>query len=114
MQLFHTDKSHSRKKISQNGVIGTAVIYLTRKLHRMKSNTHKQIKIRSLKNYTVESFNQGLCLINFPDYEYSNDVDIAYSDFIQRITPVIYKIVPFKEIRVKSYSHDWFNGEILD
>ena len=30
-------------------------------------------------------------MINFPDYEHFNDVDIAYSDFIQRITPVSYK-----------------------
>ena len=53
-------------------------------------------------------------MINFPDYEYFNDVDIAYSDFIQRITSVINKIAPFKEIRIKNYSHDWFDGEILD
>ena len=87
---------------------------MTRKLHRIKSNTHKQIKIRSLKNNTVESLNQGLRMINFPDYEYFNDVDIAYSDFIQRITPVINKIAPFKGIRIKNYSHDWFDGEIAD
>ena len=73
-----------------------------------------QIKIRSLKNYSIESLNQGLSMINFPDYEYFNDVDIAYSDFIQRITSVINKIAPFKEIRIKNYSHDWFDGEILD
>ena len=53
-------------------------------------------------------------MINFPDNEYFNDVDIAYSDFIQRITSVINKIAPFKEITVKSYSHDLFDGEILD
>ena len=81
---------------------------MTQKLHRFKSNTHKQIKIRSLKNYSVESLNQGLSI------EYFNDVDIAYSDFIQRITSVINKITSFKEIRTKSYSKDWFDGEILD
>ena len=42
------------------------------------------------------------------------DVDIAYSDFIQRITPVINKITLFKDIRIKNYSHDWFDGENLD
>ena len=80
----------------------------------MKSKTHKQIKIRSLKNYTIESLNQDLRMINLPDYEYFNDVDIAYSDFVQRITSVIDKIASFKEIRIKNYSHDWFDGEILD
>ena len=53
-------------------------------------------------------------MINFHDYEYFNDVDIAYSDFIQCITSVINKIAPFKEVRIKNYSHDWFDGEILD
>ena len=80
----------------------------------MKSNTHKQIKIRSLKNYSIESLNEALGMINFPDYEYFNDVDIAYSDFIQRITSVINKIALFKEVRFKNYYHDWFDGEILD
>ena len=87
MQLFHTDRTHltnSREKISQSGVIAAGIsdhqlIYLTWKLNRMNSNTHKQIKIISLKNYTIESLNQGLRMINFPDYEYFNDVDIAYS-----------------------------------
>ena len=47
-------------------------------------------------------------MTNFPD------LDIAYSDFIQYITSVINKIAPFTEIRIKNYSHDWFDGEILD
>ena len=47
--------TNSREKISQSGVIDIGIsdhqlIYLTRKLHRFNSNTHKQIKIRSLKN----------------------------------------------------------------
>ena len=41
-------------------------------------------------------------MINFLDYEYFNDVDIAYSDFIQRITSVKNKIAPFKAIRIKT------------
>ena len=110
---------NSREKISQSGVIDIDIsdhqlIYLTRKLHRFKSNTHKQVKIRCLKNYYIESLNQGVSMINVPDYEYFNDVDIAYSDFIQRVTSVINKIAPFKEIGIKNYSHDWFDGEILD
>ena len=81
--------TNSRKKISQSGVIDIGIsdhqlICLTRKLHMIKSNTHKQIKIRSLKNYIIESLNQGLSMTNFPDYEYFNDVDIAYSSSMFR------------------------------
>ena len=53
-------------------------------------------------------------MINFPDYEHFNDVDIFYLDFIQRITPAVNKIGTFKEIRTKNYSQYWFNGEVLD
>ena len=54
-----------------------------------RTHISKQIKIRSLKNYTIESLNRGLLMINFPDYVYFNDEDIAYWDFIQRTTSVI-------------------------
>ena len=72
--------TNSRDKISQSGVIDIGIsdyqlIYLTRKLHSMKLNIHKQIKLRSLKNYITESFSQGFCMISFPDYEYFDDVD---------------------------------------
>ena len=111
--------TNSREKISQSGVIDIGIsdhqlTYLTRKFHKMKSNTHKQIKIRTLKNHIIESLSKGLSMINFPDYEYFNGVDIAYSDFVQRITSVINKIAPFKEIIIQNYSHDWFDGEIVD
>ena len=53
-------------------------------------------------------------MINFPDYEYLHDVDIVSSDFIQRITSVINKIALFKEMRIKNYSHNWFDDENLD
>ena len=43
-----------------------------------------------------------------------NNVDIVYSDFVQRITPVINKIAVFQETRIKNYTQDWFDGEILD
>ena len=52
-------------------------------------------------------------MIKFPDYEYFNDVNIAYSDLIQRITSVMNKTAPFKEVKIESYSHYWFDGEIL-
>ena len=80
----------------------------------MMSNTHNQIKVRCLKTYSIESLNQVLSMINFLDYKYFNDVDIAYSDFIHCKTSVINKIAPFKDIRIKNYFHDCFDGEMLD
>ena len=54
-------------------------------------NTHKQIKVRSLYSRVFKS---GNSYDQLPDYEYFNDKDITYSDFIQRITSVINKIAP--------------------
>ena len=54
----------------------------------------------------MEPLNQGLRMISFPDYEYFNDVGIAYSDFIQRVTLIINEIAPCNKIRIKNYSHD--------
>ena len=108
--------TNSREKISQSGVLDISISYhqlIYRTLTRMKSNTHKKIKIRSIKNCIIESLNQGLRVINFPDNEHFIDVDIVYADFIQCITPVINKIVPFKDIRIRNYSQDWPDGEIL-
>ena len=110
--------TNSRKKIPQSGVLHIGIsyhqlIYMTRRLHRRKSNTHKKIKIRSIKNCIIESLNQGLRVISFPDNEHFNDVDIVYADLIQRITQVINKIASFKEIRIRNYSQDWPDGEIL-
>ena len=64
--------TNSRKKsgIIDIGISDHQLLYLTRKLHRMKWNTHKQIKIRYLKNYSIKSLNQGFRMINFPDDEY--------------------------------------------
>ena len=87
---------------------------MTRKPYRIKLNTHKQIKLRSLKNFTIDFLSQGLRIINFPYHEYFDDVDIVCSDFIRHLTSVINKIAAFKEIRIKNYLHDWFDSEILD
>ena len=54
----------------------------------------------------MEPLNQGLRMISFPDDEYFNDVGIAYSDFIQRVTLIINEIAPCNKIRIKNYSHD--------
>ena len=33
-------------------------------------------------------------MINFADYEHFDNVDVLYTDFIERMTPVINKISP--------------------
>ena len=109
--------TNSTDRVSQFGVVDTGLsdhqlIYCTRKITRTKTNVHKYIKTRSLKNYSQTLFLDKLRKINFPDYSNFKDINNAYSDFTEKVTPVIDEIAPIKEIRVKNNSQDWFDAEI--
>ena len=109
--------TNSADRVSQFGVIDTGLsdhqlIYCTRKITRTKTNVHKYIKTRSLKNYSQTLFLDKLRKINFPDYSNFKDINNTYSDFTEKVTSVIDEIAPIKEIRVKNNSQDWFDAEI--
>ena len=110
--------TNSREKISNSGVIELALsdhhlIFCTRKLKRQKFNCHKNIKCRSLENYTVEKFIEELNSSNFQNYETFDNIDNAYSDFISRFMAAIDKVAPLREIRVKNRTQDWFDRDIF-
>ena len=78
------------EKVTQSGVINTSLsdhqlIFCTRKIKRVKTNSHKQISFRSLKNYSMENFEQELKNIAFPNYEKFSDVNSAYKDLVNKI-----------------------------
>ena len=107
------------ERVSQQGIIDVGLsdhqlIYCTRKFSRTKLGTHKQIKFRSLKNYTAEAYKEALGKVCFPDYENFSDVNKAYENFIQKLMSVIDKLAPFKTKRVKGNSQEWFDGEVLE
>ena len=106
-------------KISQKGVIDVGLsdhqlIYYSRKILRTKFNMHNQIRVRSLKNYTPEIFREELTKINFPDYNIFSNVNIAYLDLVEKILSVVDKIAPFKDLRVKNNTQDWFDDEVTE
>ena len=117
MSLLDHVLTNSADRVSQFGVVDTGLsdhqlIYCTRKITRTKSNVHKYIKTRSLKNYSQTLFLEKLKKANFPDYSKFKDINDAYSDFTGKVTSVIDEIAPTKEIRVKNNSQDWFGAEI--
>ena len=87
-------------------------IYCTRKITRTKYSEHKYITIRSLRNYTQEKFWQALRDKNFPDYSTFANVNEAYDDFVLKLTEVIDAIAPYKKVKVKGNTKDWFDDEI--
>ena len=107
------------ERVTQSGVIDIGLsdhqlIYCTRKISRIKRGSHKQIKFRSFKHYTVDLFEQELSKLNFPNYRNFNDINKAYNDFIQKIINVIDKVAPLKERRVKQNFQECFDGETAD
>ena len=109
--------TNSADRVSQFGVVETGLsdhqlTYCTRKITRTKSNVHKYIKTRSLKNYSQTLFLDKLKKTNFRDYSNFKDINDAYSDFTGNVTSVIDEIAHTKEIRIKHNSQDWFDAEI--
>ena len=95
------------ENISREGVVNVVLsdhqfIYCTRKINRIKTGgVHKKIKFRSLKNYVADSYKNALRKINFPNYEYFEDVNRAYSDFFQKLMTVTDNVAPCNNKRVK-------------
>ena len=50
---------------------------------------HKKIKFRSFTNYAVNAYKNALRKINFPNYEYFEHVNGAYSDLFQNLMTFI-------------------------
>ena len=109
--------TNCEEKVTQSGVINTSLsdhqlIFCTRKIRRVKTNNHKQISLRSLKNYSMENFEQKLKDTAFPNYEKFSDVNSAYSDLVNKITQVLNNPAPLRTIRIKNQSNEWFDGEL--
>ena len=107
-------------RISQESVINVGLsdhqlIHCTRKISGIKTGgVHKKIKFRSLKNYTVDAYKNALRKINFPNYEYFEDVNQVYSDLFQKLMAVIDNVAPCNTKQVKGNTQNWFDGEVLE
>ena len=99
--------TNCEEQVTQSGVIDTSLsdhqlIFCTRKIKRVKTNNHKQISFRPLKNYSMENFERELKNIAFSNYEKFSDVNSAYNDIVNKNTQVINNLAPYKTIKVKS------------
>ena len=94
--------TNSHDKISQSGVVDSGlsdhqIIYCTRKFTKQKFNEHRDITIRSLKNYSHECFINILSEQDFPRYSQFEDVDLAYQDFVNKTMTAIDRLAPEKK-----------------
>ena len=93
-------------RVTQRGILNVRLsdhqlIYCTRKITRIKRGGHKQIKSRSFKNYTTDGYEKALVEVNFPEYKNFDNVNDAYSNFIQKLMKVIDKVAPVKNKTIK-------------
>ena len=87
-------------------------IYCTRKCLKQKFRKHKYIQIRSTRNYSL--WIEKLRSLEYPDYSGFDDVDIAYSHFMDRTSVAINEIAPFKSMCVKGSTREWVDEEVLE
>ena len=51
---------------------------------------------------------------NFPNYNNFENINDAYSNFIQKVMGVIDLVAPIKLRRIKQNSQEWFDGEVAE
>ena len=105
-------------RVTQQGILNVGLsdhqlIYCTRKITRIKRGGHKQIKFRSL-NYTTDSYEKALVKTNFPECKNFENVNDAYSNFIQNLMEVTDKVASVKNKRRRGNSQEWFDSEISE
>ena len=106
-------------RVSQQGVIDVGlsdhqIVYCTRKISRIKRGTHKQIRCRSLKNYSADIYEEALGKVDFLSYHNFENINDTYSNFIQKVIGFIDLVAPIKSRRLKQNSQERFDGEVTE
>ena len=75
---------------------------------------HNQIQARSLKKYRAEIFTNALKTVQFPNYDIFSNVNITYSDLLNKIADPSDKVAPIKEIIINNKKQDCSDNEIAE
>ena len=75
---------------------------------------HNRIQVQPLKNYSAEIFTNALKTFQFPNYNIFRNVNVAYSNLLNKISDTIDNIAPIKETRIKNNAQEWFDNEIAE
>ena len=77
---------------------------------------HNQIQVWPLKMYSAEIFTNALKTVQFPNYNIFSNVNVAYSDLLNKISDTIDNVTPIKETKIKkkTTTQEWFDKETAD
>ena len=112
--LTNTPEKITHKGTHDTSISDHQIIFCTRKSQKYKPNCHNYIQFRSFRNYTVDNFENILRSQQFPNYSEFDNVDVAYSDFISKLTNAINTSAPCRQKRAKAKTEEWFDGEIAE
>ena len=73
-----------------------------------------QIQVRSLKKYSAEIFTNALKTVQFLNYNIISNVNVAYSDLLNKISDTIDSVAPIKKIGIKTNTQEWFDNETAE
>ena len=107
------------QRVSLEGVIDVGlpdhqIIYCTRKIFRIKRGTHKQIRCRSLKNFSADIYEEALGRLHFPNCHNFENIKDTYSNFIQKVMGVIDLVAPIILRRITQNPQEWVDGEVAE
>ena len=112
--LTNTTNIISQSRVIDLGISDHNIIFLTRKMKKIKLNHHTYIKYCSFKNCSVSEYEERLKLVNFPNYLKFYNIDSAYSNFLNTLMIVIDSLASSMEKRIKGHTQEWFDGEISE
>ena len=103
-------------RVSHQGVIDVGlsnhqIIYCTRKISRIKRGTHKEIRCCWSKTLLIF---MKLWVEYFPNYNNFENINDAYSIFIQKVMGIIDPVAHIKSRWKKQISQEWFDSEVAE
>ena len=110
--------TNSPDKISKSGVINIGIsdhsaVYLTRKVAHLRSNMHKTVEVRQLKNFNEAEFLRDLRMIDWNRVTTHNNPNEMWDFWKHLLASVIDKHAPFRTKRVKNKRSPWITNELL-
>ena len=110
--------TNSPDKISKSGVINIGIsdhsaVYLTRKVAHLRSNMHKTVEVRQLKNFNETEFLRDLHMIDWNRVTTYNNPNEMWVFWKHLLASVIDKHAPFRTKRVKNKRSPWITNELL-
>ena len=110
--------TNSPDKISKSGVINIGIsdhsaVYLTRKFAHLRSNMHKTVEVRQLKNFNEAEFLRDLRMIDWNRVTTHNNPNEMWDFWKHLLASVIDKHAPFRTKRVKNKRSPWITNELL-